>query len=176
MHVLLTVHAKKLDPKSQQGIFLGPEPNGPGYKVLTYNEKLKRDKYQVRIFRDIVTFETLKYVCGVHDESQLFWGGGIDLPEPQEVEDDPPELESLTGVPEQPTLQAASLQQLVVPPQLVCAGERVAQDFSVPGSEGHMQPIGEQHVRVAPEPHRSAPATCPCLRGQVPVLCNLSGF
>jgi transposase InsO family protein len=32
---------KKLDPKSQQGIFLGPEVNGPGYKVLTYNEKLK---------------------------------------------------------------------------------------------------------------------------------------
>jgi hypothetical protein len=73
---------KKLDPKSQQGIFLGPETDGLGYKVLTYNEKLKRDKYQVRIFRDIVTFEALKSVCGVQDESQLFWGGGIDLPEP----------------------------------------------------------------------------------------------
>jgi hypothetical protein len=156
---------KKLDPKSQQGIFLGPEPNGPGYKVLTYNEKLKRDKYQVRIFRDIVTFETLKSVCGVQDESQLFWGGGIDLPEPQEVEDDPPELESLTGVPEQPTLQAASLQQLVVPPQLICAGERVAQDFSVPGSEGHMQHIGKQHVRVAPDPQPGT-SSLPVFKGQ----------
>jgi hypothetical protein len=71
---------KKFDPKSQQGIFLGPETDGPGYKVLTYNEKLKRDKYQVRIFRDIVTFEELKAVTGVHDELQLFWGGNIDCP------------------------------------------------------------------------------------------------
>jgi hypothetical protein len=104
---------KKLDPKSQQGIFLGPEPDGPGYKVLTYNEKLKRNKYQVCIFRDIVTFETLKAVCGVQDESQLFWGGGVDLPEPQEVDDGPPELEPLTGEPELPTIQAAIERQLM---------------------------------------------------------------
>jgi hypothetical protein len=71
---------KKLDPKSQQGIFLGPEVNGPGYKVLTYNEKLKRDKYQVRIFRDIVTYESLKSVTGVHDESQLFGGVALICP------------------------------------------------------------------------------------------------
>jgi hypothetical protein len=141
---------KKLDPKSQQGIFLGPEPNGPGYKILTYNEKLKRDKYQVRIFRDIVTYETLKSVCGVHDESQLFWGGNIDLPEPQEVEDGPLELEPLTGVPELPV--AIPQHQLVVPPQLVGAGERVAQGSEVLRLEGPLQPVGEQQGRVAPMP------------------------
>jgi hypothetical protein len=164
---------KKLDPKSQQGIFLGPETDGPGYKVLTYNEKLKRDKYQVRIFRDIVTFEALKSVCGVQDESQLFWGGGIDLPEPLEVEDDPPELESLTGVPEQPAIQAAPM-QLVVPPQLLGAGERVAQDSQVPAqdsevprSEGHMQLIREQLVRVAPTPQPGT-SSLPMLEGPSP--------
>jgi hypothetical protein len=73
---------------------------GPGYKVLTYNEKLKRDKYQVRIFRDIVTFENLKAVTGAQDESQLHWGGHIDLPEGEEVDPALPELEPLTGVPE----------------------------------------------------------------------------
>jgi hypothetical protein len=91
---------KKLEPKYQLGIFLGPETEGPGYKVLTYNEKLKRDKYQVRIFRDIVTFENLKAVTGAHDESQLHWGGHIDLPEGEEVDPALPELEPLTGVPE----------------------------------------------------------------------------
>jgi hypothetical protein len=141
---------KKLDPKSQQGIFLGPEPNGPGYKILTYNEKLKRDKYQVRIFCDIVTYETLKSVCGVQDESQLFWGGNIDLPEPHEVEDGPLELEPLTGVPELPV--AIPQQQLVVPPQLVGAGERVAQGSEVLRLEGPLQPVGEQRGRVAPMP------------------------
>jgi transposase InsO family protein len=140
---------KKLDPKSQQGIFLGPETNGPGYKVLTYNEKLKRDKYQVRIFRDIVTFEELKAVTGVQDESQLFWGGNIELPEPQEVEDGPLEHESLTGVPEQPTVPQL---QLVVPPQLVSGGERVAQRSEVPRLEGPMPQLDKQHERVAPVP------------------------
>jgi len=68
---------KNLDPKSQVGIYLGPEQQGPGYKVLTYNPQLKRDKYQVHIVRDMVTFETLKAVTGARDESQLHWGGGI---------------------------------------------------------------------------------------------------
>jgi hypothetical protein len=91
---------KKLEPKYQIGIFLGPELEGPCYKVLTYNEKLKRDKYQVRIFRDIVTFESLPKVTGMQDESQLHWGGHIDLPEGEEVAPEPAELEPLTGVPE----------------------------------------------------------------------------
>jgi hypothetical protein len=32
----------KLEPKYQLGMFLGPEQDGPGYKVLTWNPKLKR--------------------------------------------------------------------------------------------------------------------------------------
>jgi hypothetical protein len=91
---------KKLEPKYQLGIYLGPETEGPCYKVLTYNDKLKRDKYQVRIFRDIVTFESLPKVTGVQDESQLHWGGHIDLPEGEEIDPAQPELEPLTGVPE----------------------------------------------------------------------------
>jgi hypothetical protein len=91
---------KKLEPKYQIGIFLGPKFEGPGYKVLTYNDKLKRDKYQVRIYRDIVTFESLPKVTGMQDESQLHWGGHINLPEGEEVAPEPAELEPLTGVPE----------------------------------------------------------------------------
>jgi hypothetical protein len=109
---------KKLEPKYQLGIFLGPELEGPCYKVLTYNEKLKRDKYQVRIFRDIVTFESLKAVTGAQDESQLHWGGHIDLPEGEEIAPAQPELEPLTGVPE---LQAP-LSEPSEPP--IVAGER----------------------------------------------------
>jgi hypothetical protein len=47
---------KKLDPKSQLGIYLGPETNGPGHKVLVLDPTLKgRNKYAVHIVRDIVT-------------------------------------------------------------------------------------------------------------------------
>jgi hypothetical protein len=91
---------KKLEPKYQIGIFLGPELEGPGYKVLTYNDKLKMDKYQVRIYRDIVTFESLPKVTGMQDESHLHWGGHINLHEGEEVAPEPAELEPLTGVPE----------------------------------------------------------------------------
>jgi hypothetical protein len=114
---------KKLEPKYQIGIFLGPELEGPCYKVLTYNEKLKRDKYQVRIFRDIVTFESLPKVTGMQDESQLHWGGHIDLPEGEEVAPDPAELEPLTGVPE--------LQTSLDPP-----GEGEERQLALPVSEG----------------------------------------
>jgi hypothetical protein len=96
---------------------------GPCYKVLTYNEKLKRDKYQVRIFRDIVTFESLPKVTGMQDESQLHWGGHIDLPEGEEVAPDPAELEPLTGVPE--------LQTSLDPP-----GEGEERQLALPVSEG----------------------------------------
>jgi hypothetical protein len=89
----------KLEPKYQIGMFLGPESTGPGYKVLTWNPKNKRDKYQVRIFRDIITFECLKAVTGAQDESYLHWGGHIHLPEGQDIVPPPPELESLTGEP-----------------------------------------------------------------------------
>jgi hypothetical protein len=74
--------------------------HGPCYTILTWNPKLKRDKYQVQIIRDIITFESLKNVTGMHDESQLHWGGDIDLPKGREIPAPPPELEPLTGVPE----------------------------------------------------------------------------
>jgi transposase InsO family protein len=94
---------KKLDPKSQLGIFLGPEPKGHGYKVLVYDKNLKaQNRYQVHIVRDIVCFENLTVVTGAQDNSQLHWGGDIPLPTPQQVEvgHEPPE--PLTGVPAQP--------------------------------------------------------------------------
>jgi transposase InsO family protein len=104
----------KLSPKSQVGIFLGPESRGPGYKVLTYNPELKRDKYQVRIFRDIVCFEDLKSTTGVQESSELHWGGNIPMPRNPEPEAPaPPELESLTGVPEAPVPSAAELAHIL---------------------------------------------------------------
>jgi hypothetical protein len=102
---------KKLDPKSQLGIFLGPEQKGPGYKVLVYNKNLKSIRYQVHIVRDIVCYENLTIVTGAQDNSQLHWGGDIPLPTPQQVEvgHEPPE--PLTGVPAEPlaVLPAPSL-------------------------------------------------------------------
>jgi hypothetical protein len=52
----------------------------------------------VRIMRDIITFESLKAVTGMQDESQLHWGGDIDLPKGREITAPPPVLEPLTGV------------------------------------------------------------------------------
>jgi hypothetical protein len=48
--------------------------------------------------RDIITFESPKVVTGMHDESQLHWGGDIDLPKGREITAPPPALEPLTGV------------------------------------------------------------------------------
>jgi hypothetical protein len=68
-----TLHSK-LDPKSQVGIYLGFETHGLGYKVLVYRPELKRDKYQVHIFSDIVCYESLTHVTGAQDESKFHWG------------------------------------------------------------------------------------------------------
>jgi hypothetical protein len=46
----------------------------------------KKDKYQVRIFRDIICYEKLTVVTGAQDESQLHWGGHIPLPEGEEID------------------------------------------------------------------------------------------
>jgi transposase InsO family protein len=99
---VVDIARNKLEPKCQLGIFLDPEQDGPGYKVLTFNDKLNRDKYQVRIFRDIICYENLTVVTGVHDEDVLHWGGHINLPHGEEIIPPPPELEPLTGVPEPP--------------------------------------------------------------------------
>jgi transposase InsO family protein len=89
---------KKLDPKSQIGIFLGPETNGPGYKILVTNNKARGQKYAVHIVRDIYCFESLKSVTGAQDVSQLYWQGHIPLPLPQTPMEAEP-LEPLTGEP-----------------------------------------------------------------------------
>jgi hypothetical protein len=138
---------KKLEPKYQIGIFLGPELEGPGYKILTFNDKLKRDKYQVRIYRDIVTFESLPKVTGMQDESQLHWGGHINLPEGEEVAPEPAELEPLTGVPE--------LQTSLDPP-----GEGEERQLVMPVSEGDERYLqlalvdGPGHNPVHPAPQQ----------------------
>jgi hypothetical protein len=108
---------------------LGPELEGPGYKVLAYNEKLKRDKYQVRVFRDIVTFESLPKVTGMQDESQLQWGGHINLPEGEEVAPEQAELEPLIGVPE--------LQTSLYPPGVGEERQMVLPQFE--GDERYLQ-------------------------------------
>jgi hypothetical protein len=113
----------KLDPKSQIGIFLGPESNGPGFKVLTYNPTLKRDKYQVRIFRDIVCYEDLQSTTGVQETHELHWGGHIPMPQnPEPVEMPAAPKEPLTGVPEALEPQslpkvASGLQHMVCGPE-----------------------------------------------------------
>ena len=76
----------KLDPKSIPGIYLGPELNGPGYRVLVYKPEYKRaHKYAVQVFRDIVCFENLHVVTGARTISDLHWGGPIALPTPVET-------------------------------------------------------------------------------------------
>jgi len=108
---------KKLDPKSLIGIFLGPEVNGPGYKVLVYRPDLKSaNKYAVHIVRDIVTYENLTAVTGMQDNGHLHWGGAIPLPTPVQVEATPEPLEALTGVPHlpPPPMIAAPLNDEVV--------------------------------------------------------------
>jgi hypothetical protein len=150
---------RKLDPKSQVGIFLGPETDGPGYKVLTYNPDLKRDKYQVRIFRDIVCYEDLKSVSGVQEISELHWGGHIPMPQnPEPVEHQPPELEPLTGVPE-PSIRTI-VPQLQPPPMVQGIGPEGSSFPSVvnpqlPGCSLQFQQQGSLH----PQP----------VQGQLPI-------
>ena len=76
----------KLAPKSVPGIYLGPELNGPGYRVLVYKPEYKRAcKYNVEIFRDIVCLEEGNTIMGASDVIKLHWGGHIELPKPVEV-------------------------------------------------------------------------------------------
>jgi hypothetical protein len=137
----------KLEPKYQLGMFLGPEQEGPGYKVLTYNPKLKKDKYQVRIFRDIICYEKLTAVTGAQDESQLHWGGHIPLPEGEEIIPPPPELEPLTGVPE---------------PQVDPVPNQVASGGEFPDSGG------QQPILNLPAPEGARPPAEPSVMGTGP--------
>jgi len=81
---------KKLDPKSQVGIYLGPDGEGLKCKVLVYNPELRRQiQYAVHTVRDIVTYESLPAMTGVSDVAQLHWGGEIPLPKPAYLPDVP---------------------------------------------------------------------------------------
>ena len=48
---------KKLDPKSELGVYLGPETKGPGCKILVHRPTHKYAKYSVAVRRDVVTYE-----------------------------------------------------------------------------------------------------------------------
>jgi transposase InsO family protein len=158
---------KKLDPKSELGIFLGPEPKGPGYKVLVYDKKLQGMRYQVHIVRDIVCFENLTAVTGVQDNSQLHWGGDIPLPTPQPVLEGAQPPESLTGEP-------AHSPAVRVAPVLTVGETRV---ISHEAAEGriqlqHMQQ-GEQRVtrsRAATNAVEPPAANTPGVNGQLAAL------
>jgi transposase InsO family protein len=136
----------KLEPKYQLGIFLGPEQDGPGYKVLTFNDKLKRDKYQVRIFRDIICYENLTAVTGVQDEAVLHWGGHINLPQGEEINPPPPELEPLTGVPEPPADPGLQIQA----PGGELPGKE-GQQAELPQLEGARQPTEQPAQLTLPQ-------------------------
>jgi GAG-pre-integrase domain/Integrase core domain len=70
----------KLDPKSEPGIYLGPDPKGAGCKVLVWRPHYKsKVKYAVLTVRDVVTFETPD-VLGAAQATDLHWGGDIPLP------------------------------------------------------------------------------------------------
>jgi len=96
---------KKLDPKSVPGIYLGPELNGPGYRVLIYKKDYKRPlKYTVHVFRDIVTFENMRAVTGKQSHTDMHWGGGIPLP--QVETGGPPEVPALGLEPDAENMQS----------------------------------------------------------------------
>ena len=90
---------KKLEPKSVPGIYLGPELNGPGYRVLVYKPEYKSPcKYAVQTCRDIVCMEEVQTVKGASEVTALHWGGHIPLPQPVEVPELEPEKESEISV------------------------------------------------------------------------------
>jgi hypothetical protein len=140
----------KLEPKYQLGMFLGPEHDGHGYKGLTCNPKLQKDKDHVRVFRDIICCEKLFAVTGVQDESQLNRSGHTPLPEGEVIELPPPELEPLTGVPE-PQVDPAP--QITVASVCEILGSGQQQQIEMPGMstpEGARHPVVQSVV--VPEP------------------------
>ena len=49
---------KKLQPKSELGIYLGPATDGPGVQVLVYRPEYKQtSKFAIKVFRDVVILE-----------------------------------------------------------------------------------------------------------------------
>jgi hypothetical protein len=105
-----------------------------------------------------VTFESLPKVTGVQDESQLHWGGHIDLPEGEEVAPELAELEPLTGVPElQTPLESPGVVEVnsLDPPGVVGEGQRLALPQSE-SDENYLQLAlvdGPGHIPVRQAPH-----------------------
>ena len=65
---------KKLDPKSELGMHLGPCTNGPGALVLVHRPEYQGpQKYTVKTVRDMVTYETIKDCAS--QSSYQFWNG-----------------------------------------------------------------------------------------------------
>ncbi len=88
---------KKLDWKSMLGVYLGPELQGSGCKVLVYDpSRSGANKYMVHVVRDVVTYESLKDTVGVQDYTNLYWGGKIPYPTPVELAQEHEE-EPMTG-------------------------------------------------------------------------------
>ena len=150
---------KKFDPKSVIGVYLGPETDGAGYKVLVYKPEYKgATKYAVNIYRDIVTYESLVDTTGAQKRSDLYWGGQIPFPEATELPAEPDELEPLTGEEQETPPPALSLSWLAglpgsspLPKQV---GARPAPAQLVPTPVGAIQ-----------EPVQQAPA-----HGDVPIV------
>ncbi len=91
---------KKLDPKSQIGIYLHPEVSGPGHKIMVFDPNLKgENRYAVHIVRDVVTFESWTNVAGVQDYAKLHWGGQFHCPHPMHCPISPSLWRFLLGIP-----------------------------------------------------------------------------
>jgi Reverse transcriptase (RNA-dependent DNA polymerase)/GAG-pre-integrase domain/Integrase core domain/gag-polypeptide of LTR copia-type len=58
---------KKLQPKAEPGIYLGPSYDGPGVRVLIYHPELKQRKWQVKVVRDVFALESLTRNYGVQN-------------------------------------------------------------------------------------------------------------
>lgn len=100
---------KKLDWKSVLGIYLGPEVNSAGCKVLVYDPQKKGDaRYKLHIVRDVVTYESLSDTVGVQDHAKLYWGGKIPFPTPTEVPQ-VVEPQPMSGHIEPPPIEAFAL-------------------------------------------------------------------
>ena len=168
---------KKLDPKAVLGICLGPNTNGAGHKVLVYKPELKRSNpYAVHLYRDIVTYETLRECTGVDTHHELHWGGDIPFPKPQvpvALTDATPK-EPLTGVPDDNILvpqewraQVLGSTQPRAAPHQVGASDQVGAGPSM-GTRSRSQAGLTPATQAGPIPATPRSQIRPLETGQVP--------
>jgi hypothetical protein len=65
---------KKLEPKGEPGIYLGPAYDGPGVRILVCKDDNQWKKYLVKIVRDVFSIESLTRNCGVQQKSEDMLG------------------------------------------------------------------------------------------------------